>query len=137
MDVVAKSPEETRGGEPHGYGELEEAVAHWGVKRFEQFKGDIQIKEKNKVPLTQFEKDCSAVFNMLTAWVRHREEVSDDVIYLHSAVHQKQCPGSFDDDATMYAKQLQLVRWSQKQQTVVCTTVQQWLDGEEHERSSL
>ena len=74
---------------------------------------------------------------MLAAWVRHREEVSDDVIYLESAAHQKQCPGNFEEDATTYAKRLPLVRWSQKQQTIICTTVEQWLDGDEHERSSL
>ena len=107
------------------------------MTRLAHFKGDIQIKEKSKAPLTQFEKDCSAVFPMLAAWVRHREEVSDDVIYLHVAAHQNECTGNFDDDATTYAKQLPLVRWSQKQQTVICTTLQQWLDGEKHERSSL
>ena len=45
-----------------------------------------------------------AVFPMLAAWVRHREEVSDDVIYLESAVHQKQCPGNFEEDAATCAK---------------------------------
>jgi len=74
---------------------------------------------------------------MLTTWVRPREEVSDDVIFLESEHHQRQCPGCFEEDATHYAKRLTVVRWSQKQQTVVICTVDEWLDGDEHERSSL
>ena len=112
-------------------------VANWGVTKLEHFKGDVTIKVKNRLKLSQFENDCSAVFPLLTVWVRHKEEVSDDVIFLDSERFHKQCPGNFDDDATEYAKKLQLVRWSQKQQTVVFSTVAEWIDGEEHERSSL
>ena len=69
----------TGNAEMHGYADLETAVAHWGLKRFTNFMGDVEIKRANKVPLTQFEKDCLAVHTRLAMWVRHREEVSDDV----------------------------------------------------------
>lgn len=123
--------------EIHGYADLEAAVAHWGMKRFTHFIGDVEIKKANRVPLGQFEKDCLAVHTRLATWVRHREEVSDDVFFMESARMQKQCPGSYDEDATAYAKSLRFVRWSRKQQQVIVTTLDEWLNGPEHERSSL
>jgi hypothetical protein len=137
MSVVHSADGAEDKAEPFRYEELELEVSHWGIKKFEHFKGDVAIKTRNKLPLTQFENDCSAVFPLLTTWVRHREEVSDDVFYLDSDRFHKQCPGSYEDDATVYAKRLQLVRWSQKRQTVIISTVAQWIDGDEHERSSM
>eukprot|EP00969_Alexandrium_andersonii_P367652 15471169-Alexandrium_andersonii.AAC.1 len=121
----------------HKYEELEQTVALWGVKKFEHFRGDVSIKQKNKKDLTQFELDCSAVFPQLATWVRHREEVSDDVFFLDSERFHAACPGNFDEHASAYAKGLRVVRWSQKQRQVISLTVEQWLDGDEHERSSL
>ena len=75
------------------YAQLEEAVARWGVQKFQHFKGDVIIRMKSKCKVSQFELDCSAVWPRLTGWVRHHEEVSDDAIYWESERHRRQCPG--------------------------------------------
>ena len=101
------------------YAQLEEAVARWGVQKFQHFKGDVIIRMKSKCKVSQFELDCSAVWPRLTGWVRHHEEVSDDVIYWESERHRRQCPGEFALGATPQAKRLPLVRWSQRQD-IIC-----------------
>ena len=69
--------------------------------------------------------------------VQHREEVSDDVLYMESDKQRRQCPGNYDEDATPYAKSLTLYRWSQKQQVLLTYSLDTWLNAEEHERSSV
>ena len=80
-------------GEPFSYAQLEEAVARWGVQKFQHFKGDVIIRMKSKCKVSQFELDCSAVWPRLTGWVRHHEEVSDDVIYLGKRAPSQAVPG--------------------------------------------
>ena len=82
-------------------------------------------------------KDCDAVANKLSLWVRHREEVSDDVFYMESERQQKACPGNYDEDATQYAKGLRFVRWSRKKRQVILMRLDEWINGDEHERCSL
>jgi hypothetical protein len=137
LAVVVRGQDQRPAGEVHDYEALELAVAHWTTKQFTRFRGNVAIKAKNKMDLTQFEKDASAVWSQLSEWIQHREEVSDDVLYLESDKQRRQCPGCYDEDATPYAKGLKLHRWSQKQQCLLTYTLDEWLNGDEHERSSV
>ena len=137
LTVVVRGPEQRAAGEIHDYAALELAVAHWSTKQFTHFRGNVAIKVKNRIELTQFERDASAVWAQLSEWIQHREEVSDDVLYLESEKQRRQCPGNYEDDATPYAKGLKLYRWSQKQQALLSYTLDTWLNDDEHERSSI
>jgi hypothetical protein len=122
---------------PHDYAELERAVSGWTLKEWEAFRGNVQIKLKNKQPISQLELDCSSVWSQLGTWVAHRAEVSDDVYFIGSERLERLCPGSFEDHVTEYGKRLQTYRWSNRLNDVVLSTVQDWLDGDEHEKCSL
>jgi hypothetical protein len=137
LAVIVRAEAERPAGEVHDYEALELAVATWSTKKFTHFRGNVAIKIKNKLELTQFERDCSAVWGQLGEWVQHREEVSGDVLYLETEPQRRQCPGNFDEDATDYAKGLTLYRWSQKQQTLLSYSLETWLNEDEHERSSV
>jgi hypothetical protein len=114
------------------YEALELSMSAWSVREFERFRGNTMIKLKNKVPLSQYEVDCSAVWPQLAQWVSHRTEVADDVYFLGSERLTRQCPGNFEDDVSEYGKALQLYRWSNKQRQIVTMTLQEWLEGDEH-----
>ena len=42
------------------YAQLEEAVARWGVQKFQHFKGDVIIRMKSKCEMSQFEFGSSS-----------------------------------------------------------------------------
>jgi hypothetical protein len=137
LDAAVRGEAEHPRGELHDYEALELSMSSWSVCEFERFRGNTMIKLKNKVPLSQYEVDCSAVWTQLAQWVSHRAEVADDVYFLGTKRLTKQCPGNFEDDVSEYGKALQLYRWSNKQKQIVTMSLQEWLEGEEHERSSL
>jgi hypothetical protein len=121
----------------HEYAALERAVSTWSLRQWENFRGDICIKLKNKQPISQFELDCSSAFAQLGAWVGHRAEVSDDVYYLGSERLERLCPGSYEEHATAYAKSLRTYRWSSRLGEVVESTLGSWVDEDDHEKCSL
>jgi hypothetical protein len=116
---------------------LERSVAGWSLKEWETFRGNVQIKLKNKQPISQFELDCSSVWSQLGTWVSHRAEVSGDVYFIGSERLERLCPGSFEEHVTDYGKNLRTYRWSNRLGDVVESTLQAWVDEDDHEKCSL
>jgi hypothetical protein len=107
------------------------------MRQFEHFKGDVLIKQRNKVPLTAFERDCGAVWSQLGTWVAHRSEVQEEIFFVGTERQAQHCPGRWELDATPYAKGLTLYRWSPKRQELCMHSLEDWLASDEHLRSSV
>jgi hypothetical protein len=79
LEARVRGEEARAAGELHDYEALELSMSTWTVREFERFRGNTMIELRNKVPLSQYEIDCSAVWTQLAQWVSHRAEVADDV----------------------------------------------------------
>ena len=66
-----------------------------------------------------------------------REDAGEYVYYLGTEKHAKNCPKSWAEGATDYAKALPLILWDPRGQTFEVFTLEEWLEGDEHLLSTL
>ena len=69
--------------------------------------------------------------------VKLREDAGEYVYYLGTDKHAKNCPKSWAEGATDYAKALPLILWDPRGQTFEVFTLEEWLEGDEHLLSTL
>ena len=109
----------------------------WGVAKFTAFLENARITKQDKEPLTPLQSRCLTCQRALMEAVRLREDVSDQVVFMGSEAQMKECPVSFEQGATEYAKSMPLYVWDNVKRSFQTMTLNEWLDNDEHLKAAL
>ena len=109
----------------------------WGAHRFNCYVQNALLAKNHGDTLDPLQRAVLVTRVALMELVRAREDAQDYVVVLDSEAHRRQCPLRFEAGASPAAKVLQTLRWDPLRLGFVHSTVEQWLDTEEHLLSSL
>lgn len=130
---TAEAPE----GDNMSYEQALDTVADWGVDRLTAFIENAKLKKTRDQKIEGLEGVCLVSKASLMEVVKLRQDAGEFVFYLGTERQRRDCPKTFDDGATDYAKNLKVCVWSPSDKQFNIMTLRDWLDSEEHLMTAL
>ena len=114
------------------YEQALETVEDWGVDRLTAFVENAKIKRSRDKALSGLEYVCLISKASLMEVVKLRQDAGEFVFYLGGDRQRRDCPKTFADGATEYAKNLKVYVWNPSSKQFDTMTLQAWLESDEH-----
>jgi hypothetical protein len=112
-------------------------VLEWGVSKFNCYVQNAMLARAHGDPLVPLQVTCTVCRSALLEEVKAREDAQDLIVMLGSDAHRRMVPLRFDQGASKAAKELVVFWWCPDRLVFIRSSVEQWLNSEEHLLSAL